>query len=266
MLLLDSMEKTLNDFKTLVQIIEKLRGPDGCPWDKEQTQKSLTQYILEEAFELVEAIEGQNQKEICDELGDCLLQVVLQAQIAKDEGHFKIEDVIENLSEKMIRRHPHVFGETKAKNSEEVWRNWHTLKNQENQKKQKPLFSYPQNLPALQAAHKIGRKTEGFRFDWPNAYEVFKKVQEEVDETQEALQSKNKQELEHEIGDLLFSVAQLARHVQLDPEACLREANRRFEKRFTKVLELSRKDQAEFQKLTPEEMNELWEEAKKAEA
>jgi len=259
------MKDTLNEFQTLVEVVAQLRGPNGCPWDKEQNQKSLTQYVLEEAFELAEAIESGNQKEICEELGDYLFQVILQAQVATDEKHFEISDVIKGITNKLIERHPHVFSDTKVKNSEDVWRNWHSMKNKEAAKKQKPLFSYPRNLPALQAAHKIGRKTEGFRFDWKETQEVIEKVKEELQETIEAIENKNKKEIEHEIGDLLFSIAQLARHEDLDPEAALREANRRFERRFTTVLSLSGKHQEEFAKLTPQEMNDLWIQAKKLE-
>jgi tetrapyrrole methylase family protein / MazG family protein len=254
------MKDTLKEFQTLVEIVAKLRGPDGCPWDKEQTQSSLCQYVLEEAFELVEAIESGKQKDICDELGDYLFQVILQSQVAKDEDHFALSDVLKNVNEKLIERHPHVFGEAKAKDSEEVWRNWHQMKNAEGAKKKRPVFSYPKNLPALQAAHKIGKKTEGYRFDWENETQVLAKVREELQETVEVLGDKKK--LQHEIGDLLFSVAQLARHTDIDPEAALREANRRFEGRFLKVLELSGKDQQSFADLSSEEKEELWRKVK----
>lgn len=263
MLLLDPMEETLNEFKSLVQVVAQLRGPSGCPWDQEQTQQSLAQYVIEEAFELVEALEGQEQEKICEELGDCLFQVILQAQVASEQKSFSLQEVIINLRNKLVARHPHVFSNVKVKNSAEVWQQWHKMKNAEGRKQNKPLFSYPRNLPALQAALKIGKKTEGFGFDWNHADEVLVKVKEELRETEEALAGKSAKEIEHEIGDVLFSVAQLARHQGLDPEAALREANRRFEKRFLKVLELANKDQAEFQSLTPSEMNELWTQAKK---
>ncbi len=290
-------------FQTLVEIVAKLRGPDGCPWDKEQTQNSLTQYAIEEAFELVEAIESGNQKDIKDELGDFLFQVILQAQVAQDHGHFDLKGVIENLSEKMIRRHPHVFSDTEAKNSEEVWRNWEKLKAQENKAKDngaalngpKKIFSYPRSMPALQASYKIGVKTEGYKFDWPDSKSVFEKIREEFHEVEEAHQafldkggvskpvtqsiqfapntarieeghlSNELKNLQHEIGDLLFSTAQFARHLHLEPEQCLREANRRFESRFLKVLELAGKkygpefqNKDQFATLTTAQMEELW--------
>lgn len=285
-------------FQTLVEIVAKLRGPQGCPWDQEQTQKSLTQYALEEAHELCEAIESGQQQEIKEELGDFLFQVILQAQVAQDDGHFDLAAVIQQLNEKMIRRHPHVFGNGKAKNSEEVWKNWEKIKAMEKASrpnKEKPIFNYPRTLPALQASYKIGVKTEGYKFDWPNANGVLDKVKEELLEVEEAfadftaqgglskpvtqelpahpVQEKLSEELKalrHEIGDLLFSTAQLARHLYLEPEQCLREANRRFETRFNAVLKLAAKihgpefsDKDIFASgLTLEQKESLWEQVK----
>lgn len=262
------MNETLKQFQTLVEIVQKLRGPKGCPWDKEQTQKSLTQYILEETYELIEAIESQDQKHIQEELGDFMFQVILQAQVAQDDAHFQLSDVIQQLNEKLVRRHPHVFGQEHFADSQEVWKNWDRLKKAENTQP-KPVFSYPRTLPALQAAYKIGIKTEGYEFDWNRASEVLDKVKEEYLETEHALNEyqrnpmDGKSALEHEIGDLLFSVAQLARHVDLEPEACLREANRRFERRFNAVLELSNTiDKDEFAALSLAEKEDLWKKAK----
>jgi len=265
------MDKTLANFKTVVEVVEKLRGPDGCPWDKEQTQKSLTQYIIEEAFELVEAIESGHQQDIQEELGDFLFQVILQSQVAKDEGHFDLSAVLHGLAEKLIHRHPHVFSpdsQHKAGKKEisEIWNDWHKLKAQENLKKgnkTKPIFNYPVELPSLQAAAKIGRKTESYRFDWSKPEEVMIKVEEELEEVRETFDQGTMKEKEHEIGDLLFSVAQLARHLEIDPEAALREANRRFQRRFIKTLELSNKNQDEFAATSIAEKEQLWQQAKK---
>jgi tetrapyrrole methylase family protein/MazG family protein len=268
------MDKTLAHFQTLVEIVSKLRHPQtGCPWDLQQDQQSLTQYAIEEAYELVEAIESEDQKEIQEELGDFLFQVILQSQVAQDEGHFSLENVLSALNEKMIRRHPHVFSE-KADTSiplTEVWKNWEKLKADENlQKKPKAIFSYPRSMPALQAAYKIGVKTEAYRFDWQDAKQVFEKVREEFLETEQALKQNDIASLKHEIGDLLFSAAQLARHADLEPEQCLREANRRFEERFSAVLKLAEKKfGAEFSKrekfaeLESAQMEELWSQVKK---
>ena len=265
------MDKTLSNFQTVVEVVAKLRGPEGCPWDREQTQKSLTQYIIEEAFELVEAIENGTQKEIQEELGDFLFQVILQAQVAQDEGHFNLSAVLQSLSEKLVHRHPHVFGKDSDKTTEkkeisEIWQNWHRLKSQEAEKMgqgPKPVFTHPKNLPSLQVASKIGRKTESYRFDWSKPEEVMLKVEEELEEVRETLESGSQSEREHEIGDLLFSVAQLARHLKIDPESALREANRRFERRFLKVLELSKTDQPGFAATPSNEKERLWQAAKK---
>ncbi len=260
-----SSNPLLQEFQTLVEIVQQLRGPNGCPWDKEQTQRTLTQYAIEEAFELVEAIESQNQHEIKDELGDFLFQVILQAQVASDDHHFSLLDVIKNLNEKMIRRHPHVFGDDGAKTTTEVWKNWEKLKAKEQKEKPKPVFSYPRQMPALQAAQKIGGKTKRLKFDWDKPSEVLEKVHEEVGELKEEMNAPkpDAQKLEHEIGDVLFSVAQLARHLGLEPEQCLRTANRRFEDRFNEVLKLSGKSLEEFPDLSLDEKEKLWQQAKK---
>jgi len=253
----------LPEFQTLVEIIARLRGPNGCPWDKEQTQKSLTPYIIEEAYELVEAIEGGSQSEIRDELGDFVFQFVLQAQVAADEGHFSVVDVLRGLNEKMIRRHPHVFGSEGGQNIEEVWKNWLKIKKEEKGAGDRALFNYPLTLPALQVAHKIGRKTQTYKFDWTSVKQVLAKVHEELAETEEAVTSAVKADIEHEIGDLLFTVAQLARHVGVDPETSLRETNRRFVRRFTEVLKLSGKSVEEFSEMSDSVKEALWLQAKK---
>lgn len=260
--------KALKSLSNLINIVAKLRGPDGCPWDKAQTQTTLTQYVLEEAYELAEALESRNQNLIMEELGDYLFQVILQAQVAEDEGWFSLKEVVEKINTKMIIRHPHVFSDSNAKSLEEIWKNWEKIKAQENEKKgiPKKVFSYPKNLPALQAAHKIGVKTEGYKFDWSHPEQVFEKVEEELLELRdEVFASKpNKQNLAHELGDMFFALSQLARHLDLEPEACAREANRRFEKRFTKVLELSGLEKEKFSRLSSTEKETLWQRAKKA--
>lgn len=255
------------EFQKLVDIVAKLRGPNGCPWDKEQSQKSLAPYAIEEAYELAEAIEAGSSKDVQEELGDFLFQVILQAQVAEDEKKFNLKDVIQHLNQKMISRHPHVFANTQVKSVAEIWKNWEKIKNQE---KPKPVFSYPFKLPALQAAHKIGVKTQGYRFDWDHPKEVMKKVKEEVKELEEALnrfikkKGKTYQEhLEHEIGDVLFSVAQLSRHCKFESDQVLRKANRRFEKRFVKTLELSNLGKEEFSTLKSKEKEALWKKAKR---
>lgn len=269
-----SNKSTENSFKDLVEVVAKLRGPNGCPWDKEQNQKSLVKFILEEAFEVAEAIESESQQEICEELGDYLFQVVLQAQIAEELGAFRLKDVIESITSKMIRRHPHVFSDTQVANSDDVIKNWETIKANEKALKEKNaqgnnrIFNYPKNLPALMAAAKIGHKTAGYAFDWHTHKQVLNKVHEEVQELNEAIEHNDRSHIEHEIGDVLFSVAQLARHLNLDPEHSLRQANRRFQNRFEHVLQsaqrnLNIQNKEQFALLSDEIKEKLWAEAKK---
>jgi tetrapyrrole methylase family protein/MazG family protein len=265
---MESKSELESELKSLVEIVARLRGPDGCPWDKEQTQKSLTPYIIEEAHELTEAIESGNTAEIKDELGDYLFQVVLQAQVAADEGQFTFSEVVSHLSTKLVRRHPHVFasaaGEQKP-DIEEIWRVWQDIKKTEAEKsKPKPLFNYPKTLPALQVAAKIGRKTQTYGFDWENAAQVLKKVEEELHETEVAMQQQDAKAIEEELGDLLFSVAQLARHSGLDPESVLRQGNRKFTSRFEKMLKISGESVESFAKLSNQRKEEIWSQAKKS--
>lgn len=250
-------------FQTLVDIVSTLRGPNGCPWDKEQTHSSLTQYAIEETAELVEAIESKNDIHIKEELGDVLFQVVLHSQLAKEESRFEINSVIENLNEKLIRRHPHVFGSAKVDGVEEVLANWEAIK--QNEKGTAPTefsLNVPVHLPALQRAHKIGKRTEKFKFDWQEPLQVVEKVKEELDEVVSAMNKNNLKEIKEEIGDLLFSVAQLARHLDLEPEQCLREGNRKFERRFETMIKITKNEGRDFLSLSDQEKEELWSKAK----
>lgn len=253
----------LRQFQSLVEIVSSLRGPDGCPWDKEQTHETLTQYAIEEVFELVEAIESGDDALIKDELGDNLFQVVLHSVLATQRGAFTMEDCIQNISEKLIRRHPHVFSDTKVTGTEEVIANWEAIKKLEKkQLKTSDPLQVPSGLPALQRAFKIGKRTEKFQFDWKQPDEVLEKVHEEFAELQEALDSEKIEAIEHEIGDMLFSLAQLARHLDLEPEQVLRKANRRFEARFAEMFALCEAQKKDFTKLNSEEKESLWKEAK----
>lgn len=232
--------KTLNTFEAICQVIRDLRGPDGCPWDKEQTHQSLAQYAIEETHELAEALESGNDDHICEELGDVLFQVVLHAGMAEERGAFSINDVIEGIVSKIVRRHPHVYGATKVSGTGEVLSNWEEIKKFE--KKSKPpsskVFDIPPSLPALQMANKIGGKTEKYKFDWDQSSQVLQQLKFEVAELEAAmLDNGNPDHIRHELGDVLFSAAQLARHLNEEPETALREANRRFVTRFEKMLE-----------------------------
>ncbi len=256
--------KDLRSFDSLLQIVKALRSPDGCPWDKEQTHRTLTPYAIEEAHELAEAIELGDEPEMVKELGDLLLQVALHAEIGRQENRFTIEDVLYAINEKMVRRHPHVFSDTEVKDSEEVLKNWAKLKAAEKAANPAPesRFDIPVALPALTRSSKIGNKTKGYSFDWRRWSEVMLKVDEELNELKDALTNNDKEEQKKELGDLLFSLAQLARHIGVEPEQALRETNQRFELRFFTMKKLAERRGQDFTKLSGEEMENYWTEAK----
>ncbi len=251
--------KTLNSFESLKQIIRDLRGPEGCLWDKEQTHNSLAPYAIEETHELVEAIESGNEAHICEELGDVLFQVVLHAAMAEERNAFNIQDVIESINSKIVRRHPHVFSDTKVESSEEIIKNWDEIKKQEKKNKisKNKLFDVPPGLPALQRSSKIGEKTEKYKFDWSESAQVLTQLKSEIAELEQAMQQKDQASIKHEIGDVLFSAAQLARHLNSDPESDLREANRRFIGRFEKMVAIAGSLE-DFVNLSSTEKEKLW--------
>jgi MazG family protein len=276
--------KDLKEFSSLLKIVAALRSEQGCPWDKEQTHRSLATFAIEEAFELAEAIENGDRSEMISELGDLLLQVALHSEIASQGSEpFTVDDVLLSINEKMVRRHPHVFADAHAQNADEVLQNWAEIKALE--KKQKPAkqnsaqFDIPANLPSLMRAQKIGVKTKAHHFDWNFTSEVVLKVEEELTELKEAIEAHEKNSdpsrqldlqsaIEHELGDLLFSSVQLARHLNLDAEQALRVANQRFERRFFKMLELAQNSggltEAD-EKPTQQRLEGLWREVKQLE-
>lgn len=264
--------KQLESVRSLVEIVAALRGPDGCPWDKEQTHLSLTPYAVEETAELVEAIESGDDGKTKEELGDVLFQVVLHAQLASERGAFNFADVVRTLNEKMVRRHPHVFSDTRAADSAAVVENWDRIKKREKTEaasaagdvggEPKPL-DVPPHLPALQRAAKIGSRTRKLKFDWDSPEAVLEKVREEVAEMEEAFDSGTDGELSHELGDVLFSLAQFARHLERDPEQILREANRRFEARFAEMMRICAERGVDWMALPAPEREGVWAEAKR---
>ncbi|MFP5518844.1 MAG: nucleoside triphosphate pyrophosphohydrolase [Bdellovibrionia bacterium] len=262
---MSSSSESLTEFQTLVEIVAKLRSPQGCPWDREQTHHSLTQYAIEELYELIDAIESENDPLLLEELGDNLFQVILHAQLAVERKAFTLKEVISHLNQKLVRRHPHVFANQQVSSTEEVIANWEKIKKLEKAESQShaqnPL-NVPLHLPALQRAYKIGKRTEKLKFDWDESSQVYEKFLEEERELKEAIATDNIQEIEHEIGDVLFTLAQLARHLQLEPEAILRNANRRFEQRFNEMLKTCSNENKNFETLSAEEKNLLWEKAK----
>lgn len=255
----------LKSFASLLEIVTALRGPDGCPWDKEQTHRTLTPFAIEEAHELAEAIESGDEKEMISELGDLLLQIVLHSEIGRQERRFDIHDVIHAISEKMVRRHPHVFADAQVSDSEEVLANWSQIKAKEKKKfdgDEAMRFDVSLSTPALTRSQKIGDKTKRLRFDWRNADEVLAKVEEEFNEVKVELKSGDKKRQEHEIGDLLFSIAQLARHLGLEAEQCLRTANARFEKRFFTMRKQIKADGRDYDSLSTAELEDAWQKVK----
>lgn len=224
-------------FGRLVDIMKTLRGPDGCPWDREQDLRSLRRYVLEEAYEVVQAIDDDDMKGLPSELGDLLLQVVFLAQMADEEGDFDVQDVIESITDKLVRRHPHVFGDRRLETADEVLERWETIKRDE-RGGGSVLDDIPEAFPALARAEKLGRRAAHVGFDWPDAAATLVKVREELTEVEEAVAGAERDAerrsaaVETEIGDLLFVIANLARHLGLSPEVALRGASEKFERRF----------------------------------
>lgn len=252
------------DFANLRNIISTLRGPNGCPWDKKQTNESLRKYLIEEAYELIDAIDSQDDDAIIEELGDVLLQVLLHAQIGEDEGYFSIDDVIEGVSKKMIRRHPHVFGDETANDSEEVVGLWKEIKKQEKGEKEASILDHAiKSGPSLQIAYEIQKKAAEVGFDWNEPEPIWEKIQEEIKELQDAILNKDETEMENELGDILFSVINIARFYKISPELALHKTNQKFRNRFVFVESCVEKGKGSFEQYTLDELDVFWEEAKK---
>jgi tetrapyrrole methylase family protein / MazG family protein len=257
------MTAVSDPFQRLVDIVARLRAPDGCPWDREQTPQSALPYLLEEAFEAAEAIDSGDHGVICEELGDLLLQVVFQTQMFQDTGaSFAIGDVATAISDKLVRRHPHVFGDVKATTSDEVLTNWEAIKREEKPERDSMLEGIPKGLPSLLRAFRIGQKAHRVHFDWSDMAGVLAKVGEEVEELRAAHAAEDPEACDHELGDVLFALAQLARWMDLDPEGALRRANDRFASRFRSMERQCAATEREMKALTASEWNALWEEAK----
>lgn len=251
-------QKSRYSFQDLINIVAKLRDPQGgCPWDLEQTHASLKPYMLEEACEAIDAVD-EGPKELCEELGDVLLQVLLHSQIAQESGSFTLDDVVHGIAEKMLVRHPHVFGDEKADSSEQVLKNWNAQKKKIKNSKS-ILDGIPKSLPALAFSQKIGERVARLGFDWPDARSLLGKVDEELSELQAELESPGSAETAEEYGDVLFTVAQLSRFFGLEAEQALRLANEKFSRRFHKVEELTG---GNLEGRSFDELQELWARAK----
>ncbi len=254
-----SQPQNLDQFATLVDIIAKLRAPDGCPWDRKQTHRSLRENLLEECYEVLEALDGGDSEQLIDELGDLLMQVVLHAQIATEAGEFELGDVLRKINTKLIHRHPHIFGSQKVKDAEEVTHNWELLKREEREAGASLLDGVPREMPALAFSQRVQGRVARVGFDWEDLSGVIDKLAEEVTELRKATSHEEKAA---EFGDLLFTLANIARREGVDLESALREANERFHKRFAYMEELCLKRGLRFSELSFDEQNELWEEAK----
>jgi MazG family protein len=258
------------DFEDLLQIMKRLRTPEtGCAWDLEQSFETIAPYTIEEAYEVADAIERSDMRDLPDELGDLLLQVVFHAQIGSDEGHFSIQDVTQAISEKMIRRHPHVFGDAEQKTSDQQVTNWENIKAAERAGKHEldssALSGIALALPALMRAEKLQKRAARTGFDWIDSKDILDKLEEEKAEIEEAMASEDQAHIEEEIGDLLFVVANLARRLKVDPEIALRKANVKFERRFRSMESLAEGRSVDFSSLTLEEQEAYWQQVKAAE-
>ncbi len=267
-------------FEKLVAVQARLRAPNGCPWDREQTHRSLRTYLIEEAYEVLEALESGNDAKFTEEMGDLLLQIVFHSQIAREEGRFTVAEVIREIHDKMVRRHPHVFGKTRAKDSAEVLRNWEQIKAEERRssdnkrdsrtgdsaaKEISLLDGVSRALPATLEGFQLTRKASRIGFDWQDAGGVFEKMLEETEELKEAVKEQDHLKTEEELGDLLFAAVNLSRFLKVDPEIALKKANAKFSRRFRAMENLARKNGREFKHLPREEMESFWDAAKKSE-
>src|SRR5712664_2148226 len=267
-------------FEKLVAVQGRLRGPNGCPWDREQTHQSLRTYLIEEAYEVLEALESGNDAKFAEEMGDLLLQIVFHSQIAREEDRFTVSEVIREIHDKMIRRHPHVFGTTRAKDSAEVLRNWEQIKAAErragdNKRDSKTGNNVPEEvslldgvsraLPATLEGFQLTRKASRIGFDWEDAGGVFEKMRDETEELKKVLGNQDDRRIEEELGDLLFAAINLSRFLKVDPEIALKKANAKFARRFRAMERLARESGREFKDVPREQMETYWDAAKKLE-
>jgi tetrapyrrole methylase family protein/MazG family protein len=254
-------------FDQLVQVFAALRSENGCPWDREQTHESIKPDLIEETYEVIEAIDAGDATKLREEIGDLLANVMLHAQIARDEGEFDISDVIKTLTEKLIRRHPHVFGDQEANNADQVVKNWEQIKRSESgyEDRKSALDGIPDHLPNLQRAQKLQRKAARVGFDWNDVSDVLPKIDEEIAELKESIQDGNREEIELEIGDLLFSIVNLCRFLDVQAEEALRKASRKFVSRFKAMeKELERRGDS-FKDYDLAGLDEIWDKAKEEE-
>jgi len=256
-----NIEENLDSFAALVEIIAKLRSPEGCPWDRAQTHASIKGNLIEEAYEVLEAIDEQDMGMLCEELGDLLMQIVLHSQMASEAEDFEISDVVRKINEKLIRRHPHVFGDAKAEDAKQVITNWEALKREEGKGSESILDGVPKDMPSLAYSQAIQRRAARVGFDWKDVDGVIEKLAEEVAELKAATEH---QQRVREFGDLLFTLANVARKLDIDLEGALRRANERFYRRFSYMEQVCKKKGIALESLPLEEQDALWDEAKRS--
>ena len=249
------------NLEKLIEVVKKLRSPEGCQWDRAQTHKSLRPNMLEEAYEAVDAMDSGDMKHLKEELGDVLLQVVLHAQIAADENEFTIEDVAGGLTDKLIHRHPHVFGNVKVNSTQDILDNWNKLKQEEKKHRKSAMDGISKSQSALMSAQKISKKAVKCGFEWPDEKSLYKCIYSEFEEFKQAVKTQNKENMEEEFGDILFAIVNLARWNKIDAEQALLKANKKFTTRFRKMEEFATKPLEEY---SFTEYDALWQQAKKA--
>jgi MazG family protein len=253
-------------FDDLVKLMTTLRAPGGCPWDRKQTLADLKPYVIEESYEVVDAIDRDDRSALLEEVGDFLLEAVFIAEITREEGSFDIYDSITAIHEKLVRRHPHVFGDVEARDAEQVLVNWEKLKSDERKAENKGVLSgVPQSLPALLKASRLTEKAARVGFDWRRTQDVFDKLEEEIQELHEAIETGKKEHVHEELGDLLFTIANIARKLEVNAEEALQSTNRKFQSRFQSMESKVHRSGRNLDQLSLEEMDALWDEAKAAE-
>lgn len=254
-----ALRKGAEELERLLAIVARLRRPgDGCPWDLEQSIDTLKPYLVEEAYEVLDAMESGNREHLAEELGDLLLQIVFQAQVAAEEGTFRFADVAKGISDKLVRRHPHVFGEVKVADSKEVLRNWDAIKKTEKKARESALDGVPKHVPPLQRAYQLQKRAARVGFDWSDIRDVYAKLDEEAAELKEAVASGNRKHVVEELGDLLFTVVNVARFVKVDPAYALECTNAKFSRRFRVVESEIVAGGRRMKDCTLAEMDEIW--------
>ncbi len=259
------MTKSEMDVKPLEKVMKRLREPGGCPWDREQNHKTLRNDFLEEVYEFLETVDDNDIEGMREELGDVLLQVVFHARLEEELGHFTMQDVVDDIVKKLIHRHPHVYGTIEVDSAEQVLSNWEKIKAQEKTERKKVLDGITKGQPALMRAYKMQKKTAKVGFDWDKTEQVWEKVQEELGELQEAVKSKNQENIEWELGDTIFALANYARHLGVEPEVALNKTNNRFARRFDFVEKSVTSTGRAWGDFSLLDLDKLWNDAKKQE-